>query len=107
MLEVIEIQTFIRQANKIFTDEELDNLRVYLAYNPDAGVVIKGTRGIRKLRWQASNRGKRGGARVIYFYYNDATPVYLLSAYTKTVREDITADEKKALQQFVDEIMKD
>ncbi|NEZ61038.1 type II toxin-antitoxin system RelE/ParE family toxin [Adonisia turfae] len=107
MLEVVEIQTFIRQADKIFTDEELDNLRVYLAYNPDAGVVIKGTRGIRKLRWQASNRGKRGGARVIYFYYNDATPVYLLSAYAKKVREDITADEKKVLQQLVDGIRKD
>ncbi|MEO0374138.1 MAG: addiction module toxin RelE [Cyanobacteria bacterium P01_A01_bin.17] len=107
ILEVVEIQTFIRQAEKIFSDEELDSLRVYLAYNPNAGSFMRGTRGIHKLRWQASNHGKRGDARVIYFYYNDDTPIYLLSSYTKKMRDDISADEKKVLERLVDEIRED
>ena len=64
--------------------------------DPMSGDVIPGTGGVRKLRWGRAGSGKRGGARVIYFYYDMDRPLYLLLAYAKAGAEDLTADEKKA-----------
>jgi hypothetical protein len=65
------------------------------ARNPEAGDLIPGTGGIRKLRWQRRGMGKRGGARVVYFYHDPAMPVFLLLAYAKARQEDMTTDEKR------------
>jgi len=67
----------------------------YAARNPEAGDIIPGTGGVRKLRWGRAGSGKRGGARVIYFYGQVDRPVYLLLAYAKAKAEDMTADEKR------------
>jgi hypothetical protein len=67
-----------------------------------AGDLIQGTGGVRKLRWGLEGRGKRGGARVIYFYYNADLPLFLLAAYAKNVRSDLSAAERKELKQFVE-----
>lgn len=58
----------------MFTADEFDALRVFLAVHPEAGVVIPGSAGARKLRWQAAGRGKRGGARVIYYFMSRGRP---------------------------------
>jgi hypothetical protein len=94
---VVETGIFIRQAEKIWTDEERNVLIDHVARDPDAGDVIPGTGGVRKLRWGRTGSGKRGGARVIYFWIDADRPIYLLLAYAKTVREDMTADEKRAV----------
>jgi hypothetical protein len=73
---------------------------VYLIDHPDAGNVIPGAGGARKLRWAAKGKGKRGGARIIYLYVMIATRIYLLRRYAKNVRTDLTADEKKDLRQI-------
>ena len=68
--------------------------------HPDAGDVIPGSGGVRKLRWAAKGKGKRGGARIIYLYLVAAARVYLMRCYAKNVKTDLTADEKRQLRQI-------
>ena len=68
-------------------------MAVYLSDHQDAGDVIQGAGGARKLRWAATGKGKRGGARVIYLYVVIAARIYLLRCYAKNVKTDLTADE--------------
>ena len=100
LLTVVETTVFVRQAEKIWSDEERSALVDHVARNPESGVVIPDTGGVRKLRWGRSGSGKRGGARVIYFYYQPDAPPYLLLAYAKAEREDISQDEKRAVAEF-------
>ena len=96
-ITVAETHAFARSAAKIWNEEELTELVDYLAHNAEAGDLIQGTGGVRKLRWSRSGSGKRGGARVIYFYYRPDCPIYLLLAYAKAQATDLTPDQKKAL----------
>ncbi len=68
---------------------------------PDAAPVIRGTGGIRKLRWAGSGRGKRGGLRAIYFWLAARGAIYMLAAYAKADRDDLTAADRKALARLV------
>ena len=97
MQTVAETPTFTRQSNGIFSEDEKRALIDFLARNPLAGAEICGTGGVRKLRFATSGRGKRGGARVIYYYYDDKMPIYALLAYEKTRRADLTPDERRAV----------
>ena len=99
-ITVAETQSFVRSASKIWTEDELTALVNYLAHNPEEGDIIPGTGGVRKLRWGKAGVGKRGGARVIYFYYQMDCPLYLLLAYAKAQASDLTADEKRAVAGF-------
>lgn len=99
-LTVVETQGFIRGAEKIWNEAERVALIDYMALNPEVGVVIPGTGGIRKLRWGRTGVGKRGGARIIYFYYAEDVPLYLLAAFAKARAEDVGSDEKRGLIAF-------
>lgn len=81
-------------------DAERAELVGYLAYHPAAGAVIPGTGGVRKLRWRLEGRGKRGGARVIYYYHDLEMPLYLLTAYAKNERENLSQGEINTLQKM-------
>ena len=98
MQTVAETPTFIRQADKLFGEEERKELIDYLAENPLAGEEIPGTGGVRKLRFAASGRGKRGGARVIYFYGGERMPVYALLAYAKSAKTDLSPPERRTIR---------
>ena len=102
MITVAETPTFTRQCAKIFSDEEKSELIEYLAKNPLAGDEIPGTGGVRKIRFAASGRGKRGGARIIYYYLDDEFPLCALLEYTKNARTDMTPEEKKQVTAFVE-----
>ena len=78
----------------MLSDEELALLIDYLAYNPAAGDLIPGAGGVRKLRWGLEGRGKRGGARVIYFYHDAEMPLFVLTAYAKNVRSDLSQADR-------------
>lgn len=78
----------------------IEAVAVYLIEHPDAGDVIPGSGGIRKLRWAAKGRGKRGGARIVYSYIVLAETIYLLRCYSKNVKTDLTQDEKKELRKI-------
>ena len=97
MQTVIETPTFTRQADKIFSEDERRELIDLLAENPLAGDEIPGTDGVRKLRFAASGRGKRGGACVIYYYLDRAMPIYALLACTKAAKIDMTPEEKRTI----------
>jgi len=73
--------------------------------NPAAGVVIPGTGGVRKLRWGLQGRGKRGGARIVYFYHNLDLPLFVLSVFVKNQRTDLSQDEKNRLRRVVNLIV--
>lgn len=99
-ITVVELDEFLGATRKLMDDEERAELVVYLAYHPAAGVVIPGAGGVRKLRWGLEGRGKRGGARVIYFYHDMEMPLYLLTAYAKNEREDLDQLEIKATRKL-------
>jgi hypothetical protein len=97
-ITVAETPLFIRQAAAVWDDDEREAFVTFIAAHPDAGDVIPDTGGVRKVRWVRSGSGKRGGTRVIYFYRDADRPLYLLLVYAKAQREDMTADEKKAVR---------
>src|ERR1700741_88514 len=96
----IETPVFTKQIHALLTDEAYAQFQVYLALNPDAGDVIQGTGGLRKVRWSVAGGGKRGGVRVIYFHVSAQAQVRLLLAYRKGVKDDLTAAEKRALRRL-------
>jgi hypothetical protein len=99
-ITVVESREFLIATNKLMDDEERSALVDYLAYNPTAGDVIPGSGGVRKLRWALEGRGKRGGARVIYFFHDMEMPLYLFTAYAKNEREDLEQSEIKAYKKL-------
>ena len=101
MHTVVETPIFSRQIDKLFSEDEKHELIDYLAENPLAGDEIPGTGGVRKVRFAASGRGKRGGARVIYYYLDETMPIYALLACAKNTQDDMTPDEKRAVSALV------
>nr|WP_199851032.1 MULTISPECIES: type II toxin-antitoxin system RelE/ParE family toxin [unclassified Halomonas] len=96
-MEFIGTPTFTRQIQAIATDDELKELQRTLIAQPDKGDLIQGTGGLRKIRMALSNQGKSGGARVIYFLAT-AERVYLILAYPKSVKDNLTPAEKVTLK---------
>jgi hypothetical protein len=84
------------------SDADCARLIDYLAYNPAAGDLIQGTGGVRKLRWALQGRGKSGGARVIYFYHNADLPLFVLTAYAKNDRSDLSQQERNEMRQLTE-----
>ncbi|MBW3563357.1 MAG: type II toxin-antitoxin system RelE/ParE family toxin [Acidobacteria bacterium] len=104
-MRFIETSVFTRQITSILDDEEYAELQAALVFRPELGVVIQSTGGLRKVRWGHSGRGKgkRGGARVIYYWYQADDVIYMLLAYSKGERDDLSAKEKRILRQLVKE----
>jgi mRNA-degrading endonuclease RelE of RelBE toxin-antitoxin system len=103
-MTVAETAPFIRQAAKLWTEDDRDAFVDFIAANPDAGDVIPDTGGLRKVRWGRTGTGKRGGVRIIYFYHDDTMPLYLLLIYAKAERENWTRDEKRRAQALTETI---
>jgi hypothetical protein len=95
MQTVIEHPTFLRQAAGIWTESELHAFIDWIAANPMAGDVIPGAEGARKVRWTVQGKGKRGGARVIYFNYTDEGVLELFAVYVKAERDNMPASDIK------------
>src|SRR5215471_12292976 len=100
-ITVLQLPKFKAEATELIGTDGIEALAVYLIDHPDAGDVIPGSGGVRKLRWAAKGKGKRGGARIIYLYVVVAARVYLMRCYSKNVKSNLTADEKKQLRQIV------
>ena len=100
-MELIETSVFTRQVQAALTDEEYRTLQLQLIARPDAGRVILGSGGLRKLRWGLSGRGKRGGVRVIYYWQTAARKIFLLFMYPKNVRSDLSPTELRILRELV------
>ncbi|MGH6679329.1 MAG: type II toxin-antitoxin system RelE/ParE family toxin [Bradyrhizobium sp.] len=99
-VSVIETPEFLTVTRRIMDEDERGLLIDHLARNPLAGDLIPGTGGVRKLRWGLEGRGKRGGARVIYFYHNEAMPIFALTAYAKNERADLSQADRNDLRRL-------
>ncbi len=104
-INVLVLKGFRRAVKKLFSEEDIETLVAFLQSRPDAGDVIPGTSGLRKLRWALEGRGKRGGSRVIYYYHRPELEVLLLTAYAKNEQEDLSAHDKKLLAALVKDII--
>ncbi|MDO4769479.1 MAG: DNA-binding protein [Brachymonas sp.] len=91
MLTVIETPIFQQQAAKVWCEDERFAFIEWIAEHPLAGDVIPGAEGARKVRWAVKGKGKRSGARVIYFYLTEDGAVLLVSVYSKSEQSNITA----------------
>ena len=101
MLTIAETPTFQRTWPDYWTEDERAQFASYLALTPDAGDVVPGTGGMRKIRWSRPGAGKRGGVRVVYFNRLADGEVWLLLIYSKSVKENVPADLLKLLKQEV------
>jgi len=99
-ITVLQLPKFKAEATALIGTDGIEAVAVYLIDHPDAGDVIPGTGGVRKLRWAAKGKGKRGGARIIYVYVVVAGRIYLLRCYSKNVKTDLTTGERKDLRQI-------
>ena len=100
---IAETPTFTRLVERLLDAESYRLLQLELVAHPGRGRVIPGTGGIRKLRWSGVGRGKRGGIRVIYYWAVERDIVLLLLIYSKSVRDDLSADQKRLLRKVVEE----
>jgi len=105
MITVAETGPFQRKANQLLSEEEKSDLIAYLSENPQSGVLIQNTGGIRKLRWARSGGGKSGGVRVIYYFHSDMMPLYLLTVFGKNEKANISMKEKQVLSKLVKELV--
>ena len=104
-MEYIEAPLFTRFLPQYLTDDEYAELQLHLANDPDAGDVIPGTGGFRKVRWGDPRRGegRRGGLRVIYYLFVHDSLIWFVTLYGKDETADLTASEKRLLKAAVDE----
>ena len=98
---VAETTVFLRQAAQIWSEDEHREFIDFIARNPAAGDLIPATSGVRKIRWSRRGMGKRGGARIIYFYLDPGMPLYLLMVYAKAQREDLSPEARRTVQGLV------
>lgn len=103
MLAFRETSLFTRRVVERLTDADYLELQTALIFQPELGDVIPNSGGIRKLRWSETRRGKgkRGGVRVIYYWYAAGSLIYFLHIYSKNEQADLSDDEKKALRKLV------
>jgi len=97
----LETPVFTRQIRDLVDDDRYRELQATLVVRPDAGDLIPRSGGLRKIRVAASGRGKRGGARVIYYWIVAKDQIYMLLAYAKNVRDDLTEDQLKVLRTLI------
>ena len=100
-LTFCETSVFTRQITGLLSDEELNALQWVLMAKPDRGDLIRGSSGLRKIRWAGSGRGKRGGLRVIYYWHVPGSTILFLLAYPKNEQDDLTPAQLKALKSII------
>jgi mRNA-degrading endonuclease RelE of RelBE toxin-antitoxin system len=103
---IVETAIFTRQIEALLSKESYRQLQVVLADDPRRGSVIPRSGGLRKLRWEGSGRGKRGGIRVVYYWVSERNLLLMLLAYPKNVQDDMTSAQLRLLRQVVEEELK-
>ena len=99
-MTVVETERFLKDIKPLMPDAERAALVTYVGANPGAGQIIPETGGVRKLRWALAGRGKRGGARVIYYYHSAHLPVFLLAAYAKKEKANLSKAERNTMKRL-------
>lgn len=97
-MEIIETSVYTEDIAKLLTDEEYQELQKFLVEHPKSGDVIQSSKGLRKLRWKLKNKGKSGGIRNIYYYYEEQYTLYMIYVYEKSKTEDLTPKQIEMLR---------
>jgi len=105
-MRFVETPVFTRTVTSLLDEEQYRALQLALALRPEQGDLIRDSGGLRKLRWGLAGRGKRGGARVIYYWDTPTETFYMLYAYTKQEQGDLTPRQVKVLRRLVREEFK-
>ena len=100
-MTVVETGEFLKQTKPLMSDAQRSELVAFVGSNPEVGEIIPDTGGVRKMRWALEGKGKRGGARVIYYFHNKHLPLFLLSAYAKNRKANLTRAERNAMKLLV------
>lgn len=100
MHTIVELPEYKKRVEKLLNDDEKKQIINYLAEHPKAGVLMQGTGGVRKLRWAKEGGGKSGGVRVIYYYHNEAIPLFLLTLFGKNEKANLSKAECHALNKL-------
>lgn len=101
MVIFLATPVFTRQIKELVEDEDYRLLQLRLVANPDAGDLIPRSGGLRKIRLGMAARGKRGGARVIYYWVTARSQIYMLLAYAKNAQDDLTEQQLRMLRALV------
>jgi mRNA-degrading endonuclease RelE of RelBE toxin-antitoxin system len=99
----VETELFTRLVQEYLTDDEYGRLQALLMEQPETGPVVPGSGGVRKLRWAAPGRGKRGGYRVIYYVKVEQGVIWMLTIYPKNVRENLPAHVLRQIRKEVED----
>ena len=100
LITVIETPSFLRDAKRLMNEEERQKIVAFLAQNPDAGDILQGTGGIRKVRFAREGGGKSGGYRVIYFFHSQDIPLFALNVFAKNEKANISPAERNAMREL-------
>ena len=104
-MEFKETSVFTKQIEKLLPHEQYREFQQELLFNPAAGDLIKGSGGLRKIRWKSASGGKRGGLRIIYYWFVEDHEIFLLLVYGKNEKDDLSPKEIKILKTLVEENM--
>lgn len=99
---IAETHYFEKKITNLLDEETLMSLKIMLATDPLVGDVIRGTNGLRKVRFATGNKGKSGGIRVIYYFYNESMPLFLLDAFAKSQKENLSKSDLNDYAKVVD-----
>ena len=99
---IIETDTFTKRIQELMDDDQYAAFQAELIRRPDMGDLIPGSGGLRKVRWQLEGQGKRGGARIIYYWVSADYQIRMLYAYKKAKQDNLTPEQLKALRQIVE-----
>ena len=103
MFEFIETPFFTRTIARYLDDDDYAKLQAHLNEHPETGAIVAGSGGVRKMRWAAEGRGKRGGLRVIYYLLRARGKIWMLTVYGKNVRENIPAHLLRQMKEAIDD----
>jgi hypothetical protein len=106
MQGVVETPGYLKDAEAIFTAQEREEIVIMVASDPDCGEVMQGTGGVRKVRVGRGGRGKSGGGRVIYIHHDADHPIFLLAAFAKNEKTNLSKAERNELAKFVKTLFK-
>src|SRR6185369_17286105 len=100
-MTVVETARFLKDVKSLLSHSEREELVAFVGANPEAGEIIPETGGLRKIRWALAGRGKRGGARVIYYWHSERLPLFLLAAYGKNEKANLSKAERNAIAKLI------